>query len=194
MGRTRITLDDEKRSYRITKVVTQRKNENETTFTADNVKSRMKIIVSVAPPNQNLIRMGGDYEIEATGKVQLAEASSNTDPNVRTYESKMLLRGGPISRRRHGDRIGRFPRHVDGVRSGESDIHNPDRNVPIFAAASAGVRPGQFRRTEHDRVSGTAAVKPSQVRGLYGHPRDHVRCFLKWPRVRSHASLAASAS
>lgn len=55
-----ITLYDEKRSFRITKVVTQRKNENETTFSADNVKSRMKIIVSIMPPNQNLIRMGGD--------------------------------------------------------------------------------------------------------------------------------------
>ena len=82
-----ITLYDEKRSFRLTKVVTQRKTENEAVFTADNVKSRMKIIVSIAPPNQNLIRMGGDYEIEATGSVQFAEASSKTDPIVRTYTS-----------------------------------------------------------------------------------------------------------
>ena len=82
-----ITLYDEKRSFSLTKIVTQRKTENEVTFVADNVKTRMKIIVSVAAPNQNLIRMGGDYEIEATGNVQFAEASSKADPIVRTYTS-----------------------------------------------------------------------------------------------------------
>ena len=88
-----ITLYDEKRSFRITKVVTQRKNENETTFSADNVKSRMKIIVSIMPPNQNLIRMGGDYEIEANGNVQFAEVASKADPIVRTYDSKVNTYG-----------------------------------------------------------------------------------------------------
>jgi hypothetical protein len=84
-----ITLYDEKRTFRITKVVTSNKNSTEATFAADNVKTKMKIIVSVVPPNQNLIRMGGDYEIEATGNVQFAEASSKADPIVRTYESKV---------------------------------------------------------------------------------------------------------
>jgi len=88
-----ITLYDEKRSFRITKVVTQRKNENETTFSADNVKSKMKIIVSIMPPNQNLIRMGGDYEIEANGNVQFAEVASKADPIVRTYDSKVNTYG-----------------------------------------------------------------------------------------------------
>ena len=82
-----INLYDEKRSFRITKTVTSNKNQREATFTADNVKSKMKIIVSVVPPNQNLIRMGGDYEIEASGSVQFAEASSKADPIVRTYNS-----------------------------------------------------------------------------------------------------------
>ncbi len=84
-----ITLTDEKRTFRITKTVTHKQNASEATFTADKVKTKMKIIVSVAPPNQNLIRMGGDYEIEATGDVQFGEAASTADPIVRTYESKV---------------------------------------------------------------------------------------------------------
>lgn len=84
-----ITLYDEKRTFRITKTVTQRKNENEATFSAADVKNRMKVIVSIVPPNQNLIRMGGDYEIEATGSVQFAEVAAAADPIVRTYDSKV---------------------------------------------------------------------------------------------------------
>lgn len=84
-----ITLYDEKRTLRITKVVTSKKNESEATFTAEKVDKKMKIIVSVAPPNQNLIRMGGDYEIEATGDVQFDEVKSVADPIIRTYESKV---------------------------------------------------------------------------------------------------------
>ncbi len=83
-----ITLYDEKRTWRTTKVVTSNKNATEATFTADKVKEKMKIIVSVAPPNQNLIRMGGDYEIEATGDVQFDEVKSAADPIIRTYDSK----------------------------------------------------------------------------------------------------------
>lgn len=84
-----ITLYDEKRTFRITKAVAGIKNSSEATFTADNVKSRMKIIVSVIPPNQNLVRMGGEYELEATGNVQFTNASSTADPIVRTYDSKV---------------------------------------------------------------------------------------------------------
>jgi hypothetical protein len=84
-----ITLYDEKRSFKVTKTVTSNKTQRETTFVADNVKSKMKIIVSVVPPNQNLVRMGGDYEIEANGSVLFAVTSTNADPIVRTYDSKV---------------------------------------------------------------------------------------------------------
>ena len=53
----------------------------------------MKIIVAVAPPNQNLVRMGGDYEIEATGDVAFGEAETSADPIVRTYDSKLNTYG-----------------------------------------------------------------------------------------------------
>ena len=84
-----ITVTDDKRTFRLTKTVTAQKNATEATFTAAKVAKRMKIIVAVAPPNQNLIRMGGEYEIEASGDVQFGEAAGTADPIVRTYESKV---------------------------------------------------------------------------------------------------------
>lgn len=84
-----ITLYDEKRTWKVTKTVTSNKNASEATFSADNVDKRMKIIVSIAPPNQNLVRQGGDYEIEATGDVQFDGVKSIGDPIIRTYESKV---------------------------------------------------------------------------------------------------------
>lgn len=85
-----ITLFDEKRTFRITKVVTSKRNASEATFTSNKLNKKMKIIVSVAPPNQNLLRMGGDYEIEATGDVQFDEVRSAADPIVRTYDPKTM--------------------------------------------------------------------------------------------------------
>lgn len=88
-----ITLYDEKRTWRNTKIVTPNRNQSEAVFTAEKVKTKMKIIVSVAPPNQNLIRMGGDYEIEATGDVLFDEVKNAVDPVVRTYEPKVAFQG-----------------------------------------------------------------------------------------------------
>ena len=87
-----ITVTDAARSWRVVKTVTSNKNQAETSFTADKVAKRMKVIVAVAPPNQNLVRMGGDYEIEATGDVAFGEVSS-ADPIVRTYDSKLNTYG-----------------------------------------------------------------------------------------------------
>lgn len=84
-----ITITDEKRTWRVTKTVSSKPSMSETTFTADKVNKKMKIIVSVAPPNQKLIRMGGDYELEATGDVEFENVNSTTDPIIRTYESKV---------------------------------------------------------------------------------------------------------
>ena len=73
---------------RAVKTVNGSPNGRETTFIAPKVNRRMKIVVSVAPPNQNLLRMGGDYEIEATGDVAFGEGASSGDPIVKTFESK----------------------------------------------------------------------------------------------------------
>ena len=84
-----ITLTDEKKTWKTVKTITQNKNSAEAMFSADKIKQRTKIIVSVAPPNQNLLRMGGEYEIEATGDVDFDAVKETVDPIVRTYESKI---------------------------------------------------------------------------------------------------------
>lgn len=84
-----ITVSDEKRTWHLTKTIISKPNASEATFKADNVAKKMKIIVSVAPPNQNLLRMGGDYELEATGDVQFDDVKSATDPIIRTYQSSL---------------------------------------------------------------------------------------------------------
>ena len=84
-----ITVTDEKRTWKNVKTISSKKNATEAVFTANKLDKKMKIIVSVAPPNQNLIRMGGDYEIEATGDVQFDAVKSAADPIIRTYEAKI---------------------------------------------------------------------------------------------------------
>jgi hypothetical protein len=84
-----ITLTDEKRTWRSTKIVTRNSNASEATFTSKKVGRKMKVMVSVAPPNQNLFRMGGDYEIEVTGDVQFDDVKNAADPIIRTYEAKI---------------------------------------------------------------------------------------------------------
>jgi hypothetical protein len=48
------------------------------------LKKETKVLVSVAPPPNGLVRTGGDYELEATGAVQFGQ-KSNVDPIVHTY-------------------------------------------------------------------------------------------------------------
>ncbi|MDQ4123797.1 MAG: hypothetical protein M3209_20350 [Acidobacteriota bacterium] len=88
-----ITVSDEKRTWKAIKTVSSKKNASEATFTSNKLDKKIKIIVSVAPPNQNLLRMGGDYEIEATGDVQFDEEKSAADPIIRTYEAKVNFYG-----------------------------------------------------------------------------------------------------
>jgi hypothetical protein len=84
-----ITLYDEKKTWHTTKLISNKKDASEATFTADKLNKQLKIIISVAPPKQDLIRMGGDYEIEATGNVLFDEIKTTADPIIRTYESKL---------------------------------------------------------------------------------------------------------
>jgi len=82
-----VTLTDAAHTWKNTKTVATRPNQMEATFTAANVKKPMKIIVAVAPPNQNLIRMGGDYELEANGAVSFGEKGVAAEPIIRTFQS-----------------------------------------------------------------------------------------------------------
>lgn len=84
-----VTLSDEKKTWKSTKTVTSNKNSAEATFSAEKVKQKMKILVSVAPPNQNLVRMGGDYEIEVSGDAEFDSVKNAAEPIIRTFESKV---------------------------------------------------------------------------------------------------------
>jgi hypothetical protein len=84
-----VTLTDAKRTWRSTKLLNATTNGSEISFTADKVAKRQTIVVAVAPPNQNLLRMGGDYEIEVTGNAEFNGETGNGEPIVRTYDSKM---------------------------------------------------------------------------------------------------------
>ncbi|HYJ92414.1 MAG TPA: hypothetical protein VEV84_13975 [Pyrinomonadaceae bacterium] len=88
-----VTLTDAAHTWKNTKTVATRPNQTEATFTAANIKKPVKIIVAVAPPNQNLIRMGGDYELEATGAVQFGEAGAVAEPIIRTFQSMVNTYG-----------------------------------------------------------------------------------------------------
>lgn len=85
-----VTVTDDKKTWKVVKTATSKINASEATFISNKVDKKIKILVSVAPPNQNLIRMGGDYEIEATGDVEFADAKSAADPIVRTYDPKVM--------------------------------------------------------------------------------------------------------
>ena len=82
-----VTMTDANRTWKSTKMLTANPNGAEVSFAADKVAKHQKIIISVAPPNQQLIRMGGDYEIEVTGDVAFAETGVDVDPVIRTYDS-----------------------------------------------------------------------------------------------------------
>lgn len=88
-----VTLTDAAHTWKNTKTVATRPNQTEATFTAANIKKPVKIIVAVAPPNQNLIRMGGDYELEATGAVQFDEVGAAAEPIIRTFQSMVNTYG-----------------------------------------------------------------------------------------------------
>jgi hypothetical protein len=63
------TLQDDKKTWKpMSKVLTSSQKPVDCDFDGD-LKSKTKLIVTVAPPNGGLIRMGGDYEIESSGAV-----------------------------------------------------------------------------------------------------------------------------
>ena len=84
----KVTVTDEARTWQSSKVVTSNRNESEASFFSEKLTKRQKVIVIVAPPDRTLVRMGGDYEIVATGDVAFDDVKSTGDPIVRTYDAK----------------------------------------------------------------------------------------------------------
>lgn len=74
------TMSDPGNTWHTSKVVTSQGTPVDTTFEGS-LKSPTKIIVSVVPPTNALLRVGGNYEIEATGAVSFT-ASNSANPSI----------------------------------------------------------------------------------------------------------------
>jgi hypothetical protein len=78
-----ITLSDAANTWHTTKVLQSSDKPSECDFDGD-LKAPTKLVLAIAPPSGGLVRMGGDYQVEATGAVSFAPKST-TDPVVGTY-------------------------------------------------------------------------------------------------------------
>jgi hypothetical protein len=79
-----VTLYDESNSWHTPKVLSSDSQPVDYTFEGE-LKKPTKVLISVAPPSGGLVRMGGDYQIEATGAVTFGAASS-ADPVIGIYK------------------------------------------------------------------------------------------------------------
>jgi hypothetical protein len=78
------TLYDAANTWRTPKILTSDSKVVDCTFDGD-LKAPTKLIMSVAPPPDGLVRAGGDYEIEASGAVAFGK-TSNEPPIVGMYK------------------------------------------------------------------------------------------------------------
>jgi hypothetical protein len=79
-----VTLSDAANTWHTTKVLTSTSKATDGNFDGD-LKKPTKVIVTVAPPVGGLLRMGGDYELQATGAVTFGQKST-ADPIIGTYK------------------------------------------------------------------------------------------------------------
>jgi hypothetical protein len=78
-----VTLSDAANTWHSSKVLSSESQPVEYTFNGD-LKNPTKIIVTVAPPDNGLVRMGGDYQLDVTGAIAFGE-KSNIDPVIGKY-------------------------------------------------------------------------------------------------------------
>jgi hypothetical protein len=78
------TLRDAASTWKTPKIVTSETKAEDCTFDGD-LKKPTRLLISVAPPPNGLVRTGGDYEIEATGAVAFGQPSSE-DPVIGMYK------------------------------------------------------------------------------------------------------------
>lgn len=79
-----VSLSDEKKTWSQPKSLSSDSKSVDYTFEGD-LKDPTKIIVTVAPPSGGLVRMGGDYQLEASGAVSFGSAST-ADPVIGMYK------------------------------------------------------------------------------------------------------------
>ena len=79
-----VTLSDVSNSWHTTKVLTSDGKPVDCVFDGL-LKKPAKLIVTLAPPSNSLLRVGGNYEVEATGPVSFGQKST-ADPIIGTYK------------------------------------------------------------------------------------------------------------
>lgn len=78
------TLYDAAKTWKTPKILTSDSRVVDCTFNGD-LKKPTRLLVSVAPPPNGLLRAGGDYEIEVSGDVAFAKPSDQ-DPIIGIYK------------------------------------------------------------------------------------------------------------
>jgi hypothetical protein len=79
-----IELSDDKKTWTERRKITSEKQSSSTTLTG-NLKVPTRLILSVIPPSGGLVRMGGDYTVNATGAVKFDPPLNPTQLIVGTY-------------------------------------------------------------------------------------------------------------
>jgi hypothetical protein len=79
-----VTLSDSGNTWHTTKILTSEGKPVDCTFDGL-LKKPTKLILTVAPPSNSLLRVGGSYELEATGTVSFAQKST-ADPVIGVYK------------------------------------------------------------------------------------------------------------
>lgn len=79
------TMSDPANTWHTSKVLTSQGPPVDTSFDGE-LKTPTKVVISVVPPTNALLRVGGNYEIEATGAVSFDQAGSATLPIVGLYK------------------------------------------------------------------------------------------------------------
>jgi hypothetical protein len=78
-----VTLSDAAHTWQTPKALSSDGKPVDYTFEGK-IEKPTKLLLSVAPPPNGLVRAGGDYEVEATGAVSFG-AKSDVDPVIGTY-------------------------------------------------------------------------------------------------------------
>jgi hypothetical protein len=79
-----IELSDDKKTWTERRRITSERQSSSTTLTG-NLKVPTRLILSVIPPSGGLVRMGGDYTVNATGAVKFDPPLNPTQLIVGTY-------------------------------------------------------------------------------------------------------------
>jgi hypothetical protein len=94
----RITLSDGAGSFSVSKTLVSSSNQDESTGTfTGTLKARSRLLVSVAPPSQGLVRSGGQYQLVASGEVAFNSPRTTGDPIVQTFYGDFSPPSGSVA-------------------------------------------------------------------------------------------------